>query len=597
MKTDTKRQWLAVSALSLLLTGIVLSYSTSEYGFAMFVSYFSCPMVLLLNWLPIFLLMTLFWLATGRGRLALILTALPVLALALVNYYKLLLRNDPLLFADLSLVSEAANMTGQYTIVPTVTVVAGLLVLALAIWAARGLRLRGHAMLRVFGALACAAALAVYAFVICPSDFAYQRTRNNGLASEWSGTGNYVCRGVIYPFLRSAKDARDTPPAGYDAQAAEAELASLGDDDIPDAQKVDVVAVMLEAFNDFSKFPGLEWVDDPYAAWHALEAESYHGELVTNIFAGETINTERAFLTGFVDPCENYRTNLCSYVWYFRQQGYRCEGSHPGYNWFYNRLNVNEYLGFERFWFREDRFAALTAPGTLADDNVFLPTILDDYQAHVAQSDAPYFHFSVTYQNHGPYFKDARYASPYLAWNESYNETDYNYANNYLDGIAKTCREVSNLVDSFRDLDRPVVLIFFGDHNPWWGDGNSTYHMFNINLDLGTEEGFYNYYCTPYLIWANDAAKQVLGNAFEGDGGRISPCFLMSRLFHLAQWKGPAYLKALNQLESHAAFLNRRCYCADGTLLAKPATEADTPDWLRDFQRVEYYQKHAPVNP
>ena len=41
----------------------------------------------------------------------------------------------------------------------------------------------------------------------------------------------------------------------------------------------------------------LDFDTDPYADLHALEAESYHGQLVTNIFGGETVNTERAFLT------------------------------------------------------------------------------------------------------------------------------------------------------------------------------------------------------------------------------------------------------------------------------------------------------------
>ena len=47
---------------------------------------------------------------TGR-RVNWLLWALPVLGLTLVNYYKLLLRGDPLLFADLRLVGEASAMS------------------------------------------------------------------------------------------------------------------------------------------------------------------------------------------------------------------------------------------------------------------------------------------------------------------------------------------------------------------------------------------------------------------------------------------------------------------------------------------------------
>ena len=37
-----------------------------------------------------------------------------------------------------------------------------------------------------------------------------------------------------------------------------------------------------------------------------------------------------------------------------------------------------------------------------------------------------------------------------------------------------------------------------------------------------------NYYCTPYLIHANEAARDALGFDFVGEGPKISPCFLMN---------------------------------------------------------------------
>ena len=42
--------------------------------------------------------------------------------------------------------------------------------------------------------------------------------------------------------------------------------------------------------------------------------------------------------------------------------------------------------------------------------------------------------------------------------------------------------------------------------------------MLGIDLDVSTLEGFYNYYATPYIMYANDAAKQITGNQFVGEG-------------------------------------------------------------------------------
>jgi hypothetical protein len=133
---------------------------------------------------------------------------------------------------------------------------------------------------RLWGVAACAAALAGYAVLIAPGDALYAEA---GMACAWMPTQSYTAHGVLYPFLHSVTDAADTPPAGYDTAEAGAALASYAQDEIPAAQKADVVAVMLEAFNDFSSFDALTFETDPYADWHALREESYAGQLVTNI--------------------------------------------------------------------------------------------------------------------------------------------------------------------------------------------------------------------------------------------------------------------------------------------------------------------------
>ena len=52
----------------------------------------------------------------------------------------------------------------------------------------------------------------------------------------------------------------------------------------------------------------------------------------------------------------------------------------------------------------------------------------------------------------------------------------------------------------------PVVLVFFGDHKPTLGAGNS-FGGAASTCRRGHGRGFYNLYTTPYLIWTNDAAK------------------------------------------------------------------------------------------
>lgn len=584
----------ALGGLSALLTLITLELSSVDANWKVALGFLDNPLLFLFNWLPVALWMFFWYYALGKPFVAFGLTVAPVLALAFANYYKLRMRGDPLMFADLQLVGEASAMSRRYTIQPTFGVVMAILLSLLAMGVLRHQfhrRAKPTGIARLLGCAVCAALLFGGCKLLICSDTLYAQT---ALAVSWLPTESYNAHGVIYPFLRSVNDAVEKTPDGYDGQKAAAALAAYAESDIPQDRKVDVIGIMLEAFSDLSTVDNLDFIADPYADFHSLEAESYSGQLVTNIFAGETVNTERAFLTGYLDPVENFRAPLNSYVWYLRRHGYLCEGSHPGYNWFYNRININEYLGFEQYHYFEDRYRAYAPPSGITRDSVFLRTIIADYNL-AKISGKPIFNFNVSYQNHGPYETTPQYATPYLPWKDGYNEADYNIANNYLSGIADTGRQLSAFVDHFRTEERPVVIVLFGDHKPWWGDGNSTYKMFGVNLDLTTEEGYYNYYTTPFLIWANDAAKKMLGNNFTGDGGRVSPAFLMEKLFSLAGWEGPAYMKAIRAAEAKTPFINRLYRLENGVLTGVNPDNGEDPEWLKQFRSIEYYQKHSAV--
>ena len=80
---------------------------------------------------------------------------------------------------------------------------------------------------------------------------------------------------------------------GYHAQQTANILAEYTDTDIPEHQKVDIIGIMLEAYADFSVYDQIEFEADPYEEYHKLEQEGISGNLLTNIFAGGTIDTER----------------------------------------------------------------------------------------------------------------------------------------------------------------------------------------------------------------------------------------------------------------------------------------------------------------
>ena len=533
---------------ALALGLLCLMLAPAQYGWELFYDYLDHPALVALNLLPPVVLMALLYGLSGRAWLAYALTALPVLGLAAANAYKMFFRDDPVIAADLLLLGEAGNMAGKYQLFLFGKLAAALgcalvsaLLLALL---ARG-RPLGRFRAGIAGtALACAAALSpLYA-----SDQVYQDNANEEHINKWSVTQQSVSRGLLYPFLHSVKDAFPRPPEGYDQREAEGWLAQFEDGAIPEGKKVNIVGIMLEAFTDFSQFEEIQFSQDVYAIWHALEAEGYSGALLSNIFAGGTVNTERAFLTGVADGNYDYRGEAPSYVRYLKGQGYRATGSHPSYNWFYNRQNVNAYLGFDSYRFTEDYFGPVYGADPVLNDDGFLPDLTRTVLEQLEQ-DAPLFSFSVTYQGHGPYGdRECWWGEPEdFFTNPGLDDASRYILSNYLGSVMATQRYLSDMVDAFRASDEPIVLVVFGDHKPWLGNGNSVYHALGVNLDQDSQEGFYNYWSTPYLIWANEAAKAAVGRDIAGEGPDISPCFLMNVLFEQLGWTGDAYMQAADQ--------------------------------------------------
>ena len=582
--------WALLLAAALGLGLLSLSLAPGNYGWVIFFDYCASPVLLCLNLLPPMLLAAALYGILGRPWLAQLLTAIPVMALSLGNYYKLAFRDDPVVATDLLILGEAGQMAGRYQLFLNKRIAAVLILCALSVAAlfllARGLpRWRGRLAGALIPLAIAGALIPTYA-----DDQLYSDTAQLEHLNQWVATHQYLSHGLLYPFLHSVKDALPTPPEGYSAQDAAGLLSQYEDGDIPEERKVNLVGIMLEAFADFSVFDQIEFQQDVYADFHALQAESYSGNLITNIFAGGTVNTERAFLTGFSSEDPNFRTDTSSYVWYLRRQGYQTSGDHPSNQWFYNRSNINSYLGFEQYRFVENYYTQFTG-GDVAYDAIFFPQLTDSIVEQLKSGD-PLFSFSVSYQGHGPYGVDTCWYGEVddFVGNYELDQASRTILSNYFGSQMDTQSYLMEMVDTFRELDEPIVLVIFGDHKPWLGNNGSVYSALGIDLSLSSEESFYNYWSTPYLIWANDAAKEVLGNDFVGEGPDVSPCFLMNLVFDQCGWAGDAYMQAVYDCWQALPVIHTSglCLTDDGALTS--ALSQEDQALYRRFAYLSYYR-------
>lgn len=568
----------------------LLVLAIGPYSKRALIDYLCHWQTLLLNTLPVALLALLCYGLTGRTGASFLISGGITFGFSIGNYYKLQFRDDPLYFEDMLILREAKAMASgdHYSLFIDWQILLTLFCLLLG-WVL--LRLLAPGVYRpwqrrVATTLASLALMAALAPVYLDGKI-YQDTRNFAHLNQWSATQNYISHGFWYPFLHSISDFVETPPSGYSKSETARLLAEYPDADIPEEKKINIIGLMREAYADFSQYgiPGLDV--SGYEVYHALEAESYTGDLVTNIFAGGTVDTERCFLTGNYQ-LRNFRGNANSYAWYLRQQGYAVEGSHPYYQWFYNRLNINGYLGFERYRYLEGDYEKMTQ-AAYPEDTILLPEIYGDFRKCV-ESGKPCFSFSVNVQSHGPYATWDTGAEEYLT-GENYTTECKNAMNAYMTTIMETDRQLADLIDRLREDPAPVVLVTFGDHLPWMGDGNIFYEEMGMDVNASSDDGFYRRYTTRYLIWANDAAREIIGHDVKGEGPAISPCYLMNVLFDQLGWEGPGFMQAMDgMMEVFPIVTTTGRTMTDGVL--DDQVPEERRELYRQFQYLQHYWRN-----
>lgn len=571
--------------LSILLLLISFTFTTVYLDTIMIGNYLNDIKLLLLNLLPILLIILVLLFATKRLWISFSLTSILVFIIGIINKTKLYYRDDVFKIEDITLFKEALLMTSRYDIIirwyTIVCILLCFLIILLLKKYYKKLNLKNRYSIPI------TILLLIISFFVYQKIYTNAETYNSVGNTEniniWIATRQSQIRGLIYPFIYSATEILDNEPVGYNEKEVEEILNEYTYDDIPEDKKVNVIAIMLEAYNDFSKFDSITFTDDVYEKLHEIEENSLHGNIVVDIFGGGTVSTERHFITGFYE-FPSFRKETNSYARYFKEQGYIVEAMHPIYGAFYNRNTINANLGFDNYWNYENKFWSYNGWASFANDNELYSEIIKGLEEANANNEY-YFNFSVTYQNHGPYESTSLIES-YIE-NKDYSSETYNTINNYLRGIKDSNEALYELVEYLDNYDEPTILIFFGDHNPYLGEGTNAYEELGITMDLSTVDGFKNYYSIPYVIHANDNAKEIFDKDFTGELDTISPNYLMNELFEYIGYEGNEYLKYTSELKKQIEVINPIYYKEEGEYVS--SSSSNYQNAIDEFIKVNYY--------
>ncbi|MBP2025404.1 LTA synthase family protein [Peptoniphilus stercorisuis] len=556
----------------------------------LFVSYFKDFRVFLYNYILIYLFILTITFLTRSLRISFILNAILLNIGSYANYIKIIYREEPLYAVDLLIAKEGLTMAKKYDLnFSSINFLVLIVSMIFSFYIFYKMKdyifdYNNYRKRTLYSFLILV--FFIY-FIIFNTDKYHALGKKSG-ANTWVEIEGYESKGFVYPFIYSIKSTKNYKYKDYDEKKAEEIYNSYNYEHIPEDKKVNIVAIMLESFKDFSVYQSEDLVfqKDPYEYFHKLQRESLSGNLLVNSFGGGTFLTETNFLTG-IKHTPRFNKKTWSYPMYFKNEGYKNIAFHPYIGTFYNRNNAYKNLGFDEFYEYDKTFKDINE--SILCDVDFYNFIVNKFSEKDENQKA--FNFAVTYQNHGPYSKEkASEENTYIKWKDSYSEEWYNYFNNYLTGIHSSSNALEILVDYFSSINEPTVLILFGDHSPSMGDQKICFDMFNINYDPSKNEGMENVYTTPYVVWANNSAKRTIGKDFVGDTRTLEPALFMSNIFKYMGYKGDNYNQFLQDTSKDINIIKETWFSVNGEYTKNPSDEA--MEKINNFRNMEYYMSY-----
>lgn len=588
-----------------VLTIVVLFAGSWGYATGLFTSYFTNPLTLLLNFLPIYGCVLLFGLIFQSLRLSVFISGLFWLGIAVANMAMINWRHAALKPDDFALIIPTLKILPHYMHELDFSLVFYALagIAALALFARFMPKTHFHPVSRLLAGLLVVAIAAGTGNVVYASTPLYkdQYLKNQQQWCDSTGityrlhSDRYQANGVVYSMSYNTKFSLYDDEAGYNAANGKALAEKYGSQPIPANQKVHVITILLESYMDFSsaakpstlQFPG----ENPYDPLHALQARCISGNMISDVYGGGTINIETGVLTGLYKR-DNYINHPGpSNVRYFLENGYRTVAMHPNDGYFYSRFDRNPNLGFENFLYTQNHFKNNLSE--YMPDAQFMPDIKAQLDRYKAQG--PTFLYAANMQGHGPYNCVSIKDKEWFPFQEGMRRQAYVMLNNYFSDVSATGKALTNLVDSIENDDEPIVLLAFGDHSPRMEEGG--YQILGLNAPDGTVQAKLNNYATPYLIYGNNAAKAMFNNSFTGKGPTADPEQLMSNiLFKELGWHGNAYQAFMQDMGKRVTCQKNDFWVVDGVeSVVYPTAVKPILDNLVDMDIFFKRQKYEPA--
>ncbi|MBQ9437219.1 MAG: LTA synthase family protein [Lachnospiraceae bacterium] len=481
----------------------------------------------------------------------------------LANFYVLRFRSKPVLPADLFSLKTAASVADNYDYTPSFQVVSVcMLILLLNVAASFYYRagcvrkyfgfLRRQSgerageksvslpdlqkvskeklslKRRVFGGLFSFAALGAALFLIMIPPM--QKVLGF-YTRPYTPDRQFRHNGYLLSYCQDALALYVSPPEGYSKEAAESLLQQQKGEGGPAPQPfvsgkpVNLVIMMNEAFSDLTLLGEFPVNEDPIPFAHSLmegKEGVFTGILHVSVLGGNTANTEFEVLTGHsmaflpdgTIPYQQYLKNDTeSLASILNGYGYHSLAMHPYLSTGWHRNEAYPLMGFQEMRFL-DSFEEPEYLRHYVDDRSCVREIEKLFES---KDEAPLFVFNVTMQNHSSFIE----GHENLQENIHTGLPEAEELDRYLSLLQYSDASFKELTEYFRDYREPVLLVFFGDHQPGLSVTGPILKANGKDPAYLEDEDLRTLYEVPVFLWTNyeegreqglDISANFLGN-------------------------------------------------------------------------------------
>lgn len=314
-----------------------------------------------------------------------------------------------------------------------------------------------------------------------------------------------------------------------------------------------VVYVLSESFSDPSRVPGLKTNKDSMPNIRKIKAGTTSGLMLSSGYGGGTANLEYMGLSGL--SMANFESSLSSpYQQLVPSQHWtptinqlwgapvNSLGYHPYESSMYSRATNYKKFGFSHFY-------TLTGPDVIKyQDKIDESPYVSDKSSYdsalegIKSGKTNKFIQIITMQNHMPYhewYENNDYTAESTT-GTPLGDDEQQSIETYQKGVKITDQATQEFLNELDALDKPVTVVFYGDHLP--GIYSSASEDDNNSLAL---------HLTDYFIWSNKASSSQGNKA--SDAAYSSPNFFVAQAADHMNAKVSPYLAFLTEMHSKIA--------------------------------------------